>query len=183
MFEEMGIDIEVIPADIDETPLPGETPVKIAIRLAGEKALRVATQLADAGRHPFVVAADTIVVVDEHVLNKPGCDDEAIHMLSRLSGRTHCVVTGYAVGRHNGQWHADYEQTDVCFHELTASQIAAYVGSGEGRDKAGSYAIQGIGAFLVRSIRGDYFNVVGLPVSRVIRELQRQGGLPGFLVP
>ncbi|NLN61530.1 MAG: septum formation protein Maf [Myxococcales bacterium] len=183
MFEEMGIAIEVIAADIDETPLPNETPVSSAVRLAGEKALRVATQLAAQGRRPFVVGADTVVIVDDEVLGKPASDAEAERMLSRLSGRTHCVVTGYAVGRHQGEWHADFVRTDVRFHALSAAQITAYAACGEGRDKAGSYAIQGIGAFLVHSLVGDYFNVVGLPISRVVRELQRQGALPSFLHP
>jgi len=104
-------------------------------------------------------------------------------MLRRLSGKTHTVITGWAVGRHQGDWIAQHAETRVSFHELAATEIDAYVATGEGLDKAGSYAIQGVGAYLVDRIDGDYFNVVGLPIARVLRAMIEVGALPGYPLP
>jgi len=183
MFKDMGLPFEVIPADIDESIYPGETPVEFAVRTAGEKGMVVATRLAGDGQRPWIVSADTIVVLDDDILTKPTNSSDAQAMLRRLSGRTHIVVTGWAVGRHEDSWEARYTATDVTFHNLTEQQIDGYVASGEGADKAGSYAIQGIGAFLVKQVNGCYFNVVGLPISEVVRVLLERGALTEFLKP
>ena len=183
MFQDMGIPFRVVVADIDETQMPGEQPVEFAMRAAGEKGLCVATRLAGENRHPWIVSADTIVLIDDQVLTKPVDDAHAREMLLQLSGRTHQVITGWAVGRHQGDWTVSHSRTAVTFHPLTSIQIDGYIATGEGRDKAGSYAIQDIGAFLVNRIEGDYFNVVGLPISQVVRTLLKKGALKDFLQP
>lgn len=181
IFEEMGIEIEVSPADIDEECDGKIDPVDFAVKTAAKKARTVAERLAEQGRRPWIVAADTIVVVENEVLGKPADAKEAKSMLSRLSGRTHTVITGWTVGVHLGEWVTGHSETAVTFHGLTKAQIEGYVATGEGADKAGAYAVQGIGAFLVDRIDGDYFNVVGLPVSRVVRALIDVGAVPAFL--
>ena len=183
MFEEMGITFEVVPADIDETMVAGEEPGAYALRAAVEKGRFVAAALAARGRSPWIVGADTIVVLDGDVLTKPASRAGAERMLGRLSGREHTVITGWTVGRHGGPWVSRTEETQVVFHPLSEEQIRGYAATSEGMDKAGAYAIQGIGAFLVARIEGDYFNVVGLPISLVTRALLDFGALPGFLAP
>ncbi len=181
MFEEMGIAFEVRPADLDERMFDGETPVEFAVRAAKEKWLEATTRLDREGRRPWVVSADTIVVLDGVVMTKPRDREDAARMLRELSGRTHTVVTGWMVGRLQDKRIVRHTQTSVTFHELTGEQIDGYVNTGEGMDKAGSYAIQEIGAFLVKRIEGDYFNVVGLPISQVMRVLIELGALaPDF---
>jgi len=131
-----------------------------------------------AAKHPrsIVVAADTVVILDDEILNKPADDEEAKRYLTRLSGRTHTVVTGVVVQRRSdGVDLADSESTRVTFRNLSDEEIAAYVATGEGRDKAGSYAVQGLGAGLVRSIEGCYYNVVGLPVALLCELLRKIG--------
>ena len=121
----------------------------------------------------LVIAADTVVIVDDQILNKPANDDEARAFLQQLAGRTHVVVTGLAL-RHQerGLRREGSERTHVTFRDLSDDEIASYVATGEGRDKAGSYAAQGIGAGLIRSIHGCFFNVVGLPVSLLLDMLR-----------
>ncbi|MCK9463572.1 MAG: Maf family protein [Proteobacteria bacterium] len=183
MFEEMGIPFEVVPADIDEAMAAGEAPGAYALRAAREKAGAVAETLARKGRTPWIVGADTIVVLGRDVLTKPADRAEAEAMLGRLSGREHTVITGWAVGRRGGPWISRTAETQVLFHPLSKEQVRGYAATGEGMDKAGAYAIQGIGAFLVARIDGDYFNVVGLPISLVARALIEVGAMPGFLAP
>jgi septum formation protein len=180
MLADAGISFEVIPADVDEMMLPGDTPQEYAVRAAGEKGLAVASRLAREGRRPWILAADTVVVLDDEVLHKPSDETEAGEMLRRLAGRSHTVVTGWTVGRHEESWIARHEATRVTFHRLDEEEIRGYVATGEGMDKAGAYAIQEIGAFLVSRVDGDYFNVVGLPVSRVIRALVEVGAIEGY---
>lgn len=183
MLAEMGIPFEVVPADIDEAMAAGEAPGAYALRAAQEKASAVAETLARKGRTPWIVGADTIVVLGRDVLTKPADRAEAEAMLGRLSGREHTVITGWAVGRHGGPWISRTTETQVLFHALSPEQVRSYAATGEGMDKAGAYAIQGIGAFLVARIDGDYFNVVGLPISLVARALIEVGAMPGFLAP
>jgi septum formation protein len=180
LLEEARIPFDVVPADVDETRLPGETPAEFAARAAADKGMSVAARLAGEGRRPWIVAADTVVVLDAEILNKPRDPDDAASMLRRLAGRTHHVLTAFVVGRMDERWHAETCATRVRFHELSDEEIAAYVATGEGADKAGAYAIQEIGAFLVDRIDGDYFNVVGLPVSRVIRTLLAAGAVAAY---
>jgi septum formation protein len=149
---------------VDETSLPED----IVMSLALQKAHDVARNMKDA----IVLGADTVVVIDGQVLGKPENRQDAAATLRRLSGRTHEVFTGVAiVSREKAT--TFYERTEVTFYELTEEDITAYLQTGEPFDKAGSYGIQGRGAVLVRKIAGDYYSVVGLPIARVARELQR----------
>lgn len=126
-----------------------------------------------AASHPgaTVIAADTVVIVDGEILNKPADDAEAVAFIQRLAGRTHTVVTGVAVTR-DARHLSGAERTEVTFRELTRREIEAYVATGEGRDKAGSYAAQGVGAGLIRRIDGCFYNVVGLPVALTLELLR-----------
>lgn len=168
----VGIPHVVRPADIDETPLPDEAPAALVTRLAREKALRVA---ATGTPHTLVVAADTTVVLDGDILNKPESVADAERTLARLSGRTHTVATGIACAL-NGRLVSDVEQVAVTFRRLDVEEIHAYVATGEPMDKAGSYGIQGFGATIVQRIDGDYFAVMGLSLVRML-ELMRELGV------
>jgi septum formation protein len=170
----------VIPSDIEEARKEGESPARFAARAALEKGTEVMHRLEKAGDLPWIVSADTVVVLGDEILTKPSSREEAVSMTRRLSGRRHHVVTGWAVGRLGEPWHQEHEKTAVWFHALSDEQIQSYAASGEGMDKAGAYAIQGVGAFLVERIEGCYFNVVGLPVSRVVRALVGIGALPRY---
>ena len=183
MFRDLGIPFEVIPAHIDETMEPGESPEAFVRRTANEKGEAVAGLLHAEGRNPWIVAADTVVVLGPDVLCKPVDSEDARRMLSMLSGQTHRVMTGWTVGRAGGSRSVEHTVTEVTFHRLTPEQIENYVASGEGMDKAGAYAIQGVGTFLVDRIAGSYFNVVGLPVSHVVQALIKVGALPTYPLP
>jgi septum formation protein len=159
---------EVMPADIDETYLPGEQPRAHAERLARGKAQAI--RVDDA----VVIGSDTIVVVDGDVLGKPRDEVDAARMLRRLSGRAHVVMTAVAVSW-NGRLESDVEEVDVTFHELSDAQIAQYVATREPMDKAGAYGIQGYGATIVQRVDGDYFAVMGLPLQSLVRLLARVG--------
>ena len=166
----VGIAHEVRPADIDEAYLPGEEPSAHALRLAREKAAVVAEGEPDA----FVIAADTIVVVDGDVLGKPRDEAHAAQMLTRLSGRSHVVMTAVAV-RWRGAERSSVEIVGVTFHPLTVQDIQAYIATREPMDKAGAYGIQGFGATIVARVDGDYFAVMGLPLQRVVRLMSELG--------
>lgn len=170
LLDQVGIAHEVRPADVDETPWPGEAPAAHAERLARAKALAVAGAAPDA----LVIGSDTIVVVDGDILGKPRDDADAVRMLRRLAGRTHQVLTAVAVAR-GAEVRTAVERVDVTFGPLDEGRIADYVATGEPRDKAGGYGIQGIGAMLVERIAGDYFAVMGLPVFRLVRLLEASG--------
>ena len=180
LLEELGYELTVLPADIDETPLSGESPVELVGRLAREKAeasraLAAAEKIADADG--LLVAADTIVWHDGVALGKPMDEDDARRMLTDLSGKTHHVSTGCCVMAidHEGravETRSFVETCDVEFWPLNQVQVDAYVATREPMDKAGAYGIQGLGRVLVKGIRGDYYTVVGLPVSRLYREIE-----------
>jgi septum formation protein len=166
----VGIVHEVMPADIDESYLRGETPPAHAERLARGKAAKIAAIAPDA----VVIGADTIVVVDGDVLGKPASKSQAATMLRRLSGRSHGVITAVAaVWR--GKTASAIEEVDVTFRPLTEHEIAGYIATGEPMDKAGAYGIQGYGATIVERVDGDYFAVMGLAVNRLVRLLERLG--------
>ena len=129
------------------------------------------------GAEDLVIAADTVVAVDGRVLGKPAAPEDAVRTLAALSGREHTVYTGVTV-RRGGEEATEHEATAVRFRSLTLEEIRTYVSTGEPMDKAGSYGIQGYGCLLVEGIRGDYFNVVGLPVCRLGRMLARFGVEP-----
>jgi septum formation protein len=171
----VGIDHEVISADIDESYLPGEPPIAHAERLAREKGRVVAE------RHPeaLVLSADTIVVIDGEVLGKPVSEEEAVRMLRQLSGRTHTVFTAVAVTWH-GRTDSSVEAVTVTFRPMSDSLIRAYVATGEPMDKAGAYGIQGYGATLVERIDGDFFAVMGLAIGRLIELVRQAGAEYGF---
>lgn len=172
LLERAGLRFAVIPSRIREGEPAGIPPERFVRELAVAKALDVAR------RHPasWVIGADTVVVVDGTVLGKPASSEEARRMLARLSGRTHEVLTGFCIYRHEGErLFADTVRTAVQFKELAPAEIDWYIRTGEPFDKAGAYAIQGIGTFLVRRIEGSYTNVVGLPVCEVIEILIREG--------
>jgi septum formation protein len=187
-----GFSFETIVADVDESVRDGESPALYVRRLAAEKSAAAMKQYvgpgfsrtdgdaegpAKAGPYVLVadsvvVAADTTVVVDGEILGKPRDDDNARHMLERLSGRRHEVLTGISL-RRNAFEVGRVETTAVYFAALTPDEVAWYVASGEGRDKAGGYAIQGLASRFVTRIEGSYSNVVGLPVAAVA-ELMRE---------
>jgi septum formation protein len=175
---QLGVSFRVVPSGIDEQLLPGETPERHVQRLAEEKAAEVRQRLADDPTQPCVLAADTIVLIDGEVLGKPRDDIDAVRMLTLLSGREHRVLTALAVCEVGGdRQDARLLTTAVSFRTLDTRMAQAYVASGEGRDKAGSYAIQGLGAGLVREIAGSYTNVVGMPAAETLDLLQHAGVL------
>ncbi len=163
-----GYEFEVVVADVDESAREGETPASYVRRLAAEKSAAVQSY---ARREAIILGADTTVVVDGEILGKPRDDDEAAQMLGRLAGRRHDVLTGVSI-RHDAHEAGRVESTAVWFSVLTTEDIAWYVASGEGRDKAGAYAIQGLASRFIPRIEGSYANVVGLPVA-VVAELLR----------
>ncbi|HYD52573.1 MAG TPA: nucleoside triphosphate pyrophosphatase, partial [Gemmatimonadaceae bacterium] len=164
-----------MPADIDESYLDGETPRAHCERLAREKAAVIAARVPEA----LTIGSDTIVVVDGDVLGKPADTADAARMLRRLSGRAHTVLTAVAVDW-RGTVLSEVEEVGVTFRALDDGEIAAYVATGEPMDKAGSYGIQGYGATIVTRIDGDYFAVMGLPVQRLVRLVERLGVRYGF---
>jgi septum formation protein len=177
ILEQLGLSFRVMPSGFDETLLEGETPEVHVERLARGKAAEVVAQLAEAGEAACVLAADTIVVLGAEILGKPKDDHDALRMLLGLSGNTHRVITGVALCLPNVAPESAVFESSVRFRELTRESASAYVASGEGRDKAGSYAIQGLGAGLVREIAGSYTNVVGLPAAETLDLLLRAGVL------
>jgi septum formation protein len=166
----IGIPHEVVPANIDESYLRGETPAGHAERLAREKARVVAATAPDA----VTIGADTVVVVDGDVLGKPRDAAHAAEMLRRLSGRSHRVITAVAA-IWRGVAASAVEEVGVTFRALREREIAAYIATGEPMDKAGAYGIQGYGATIVERVDGDYFAVMGLAVNRLVRLLERLG--------
>ena len=163
-----GFEFDVDAGSVDESAGPGELPSTYVLRLARRKAEAVAA------RHPDrpVLGADTAVVVGNQILGKPSDAEDASRMLSQLSARAHEVLTGVALA-YRGQLLAEVEHTTVWMSKLTPAEIAWYVASGEPLDKAGGYAIQGLGSRFIPRIEGSYTNVVGLPVARVVQLLQR----------
>ena len=171
LLGQMGFSFTVRPARGEELPHPELTPAQLVEELARQKALEVS---AEAASDDVVVAADTVVAIDGVVLGKPRDKAHAAEMLSALSGREHTVYTGVAVKRGETLL-VEHEATLVRFRPLTEREIDLYIQTGEPMDKAGSYGIQGYGALLVEGIRGDYFNVVGLPICRLGRMLAQVG--------
>jgi len=173
----LGLPVEVVPSNVDEDTPEDWTPQRIVEELAHRKALSVTEQLAGrASVDSIVVGSDTIVVLDNEVMGKPRDTEDAIRMLELLSGRTHEVYTGVSCVRvSDGETVTSHRVTRVRMRSLTAEQISRYVATGEPNDKAGAYGIQEIGALLVESIDGCYFNVVGLPVSLLSEMLEKYG--------
>lgn len=166
----IGIPYTARPADIDESILPGESAVVCVQRLAEAKAARLAAEDPEA----LVIGADTIVVIDDRILNKPADEADARRMLSMLRGRKHLVYTAVCV-----QWGSrragGIEPVAVQFRPLSDPEVDAYIATGEPMDKAGAYGIQGYGATIVERIEGDFFAVMGLPLVRLVRLLGEVG--------
>ncbi len=174
----IGIPHEVRPADIDESLLDDESPREHAERLARAKAATVARDNPDA----IVIGSDTIVVVDGYVLGKPRDEAHAAEMLTRLSGRSHVVMTAVAV-QWNGRELSGVEEVDVTFRTLNRDEILAYIATREPMDKAGAYGIQGFGATNISRVEGDYFSVMGLPLQRMTRLMSELGLVYRFGAP
>lgn len=166
----VGITFETVCSDVDESIDVRLSPNHMVEELAVRKAWAVVDSINDS--HATVIAADTIVVLDGKIFGKPCTTSEAAEMLSLLSGRTHRVFTGVCIIRPDEPDEVFCEETDVTFHDLNPNEIAAYIATGEPMDKAGGYGIQGPGAVLIRKIDGDFYNVMGLPISRVWRALK-----------
>lgn len=170
LLARLGLRPEIRPPEVDERPLRDEPPRTLLARLAATKARAVHRP----GRQEVILAADTEVVLDHQVLGKPADDAAAAELLARLSGRTHEVLTAVAVHA-GGRWYQDIETTRVQVRALTPDEIAWYVATGEPRDKAGAYALQGAGAALVDRIEGSDTNVIGLPLATTVRLLRAAG--------
>jgi septum formation protein len=166
ILEHAGIPFEVRSTGVPEEIREGETPVDYVLRLARAKAAAVDGDL--------VLGADTVVVLDKHILEKPLDAPDALRMLRILSGREHSVVTGICL-RSGDAYMTDAVETRVRFVSMSEDEMEAYVASGEPMDKAGGYAIQGLASKYIDRIEGDYFNVVGLPIHRVYAMLKSYG--------
>ena len=168
-----GLSFSVLSSAVDETPLPNETPEDLVLRLANAKAELV---VARAVGPAIIIAADTTVVCEGKILNKPQSPEEARVMLQLLSGRTHSVLTGVAlILLPDNQRRQFTESTLVEFRPISEDELTAYLASGESYDKAGGYAIQGLAGRFIPRIEGCYFNVVGLPLAHLLAELQSLG--------
>jgi septum formation protein len=163
LLQRMGLSFAVQIPDIDESSVSARTPHELVETLSQNKSLEVAQHCAP---DDFVIAADTVVVLDGRILGKPTTEVDAFHMLSSLSGRTHEVYTGVTV-RQGDHFETIHEISSVSFRPLSQEEICHYIATGEPMDKAGAYGIQGYGALLVSGLNGDYFNVMGLPVCRL----------------
>ncbi|MBF0413493.1 MAG: septum formation inhibitor Maf [Desulfamplus sp.] len=191
LLEQAGVDFEIMPADIEEIVMPSELPDDYVKRLSREKAQFVAERVAQQSivkktvvdknycsqnnTVTWVLGADTTVVMGDILLEKPTSDDDARKMLQTLSGKTHIVYTGFTLCcQSEGKVITRSVKTDVLFKNLTVREIDWYISTREPFDKAGGYAIQGLGAFMVKSINGSYSNVVGLPVCEVMEILMQE---------
>ncbi|HEY1723798.1 MAG TPA: Maf family protein [Steroidobacteraceae bacterium] len=179
LLHQIGVAHRVVPAQVDERRADGESAEGCVRRLATSKALEVQTALmavtgADASVGYAVLGADTAVVIDELLLGKPRDRDDALAMLARLSGRTHHVLTAVALAGMGGV-QCQLSRSEVRFRRLSERECAAYWDSGEPRDKAGAYAIQGLGAQFVEELRGSYSGVMGLPLFETASLLSAAG--------
>jgi septum formation protein len=173
ILHDAGFSFIVVSSAVDETPIPGEPPNELVQRLANAKAELVAARAAGPA---IVLAADTVVTLEGRIFGKPRSADDARHMLENLSGRTHAVVTGVTLIRlPDAERRTFVESTLVHFAQLSADEISRYLATEEPHDKAGAYAIQGRAGRYIPRIEGDYFNIVGLPLSRVTQALADLG--------
>ena len=177
ILRDAGLVFSIISSAVDETPIPGEAPGDLVLRLANAKAELVAARSVGPA---IVVAADTVVVLERQILGKPRSTDDARHMLEKLSGRTHSVVTGVSLIRlPDVEQRAFVETTLVHFDRLSANEITRYLATDEPHDKAGAYAIQGRAGRYIPRIEGCNYNVVGLPLARLLSELNELGWSEG----
>ena len=174
LLQQIGLEFQVIPSRVDEHVLAGETPEEHVIRLSLDKATEVANRENVSGR--WFIGSDTIVLCDQQILGKPRDEAHAVTMLKQLSGREHQVLSGYAIiDRETKEQRTEAVSTKVWFRQLTDDEIARYIATGEPADKAGSYAIQGLGICFVARIEGSYTNVVGLPLCKLTGAMKELG--------
>lgn len=172
LLEMLGLrDFAIVPARGEEKTEAGLSPAETVCALSRQKAQEVASGFDE---ETLVIAADTVVAVDGVILGKPSDEREAFSMLSQLSGREHQVFTGLCLLR-GGESETVYERTAVRFRPLSEREIWAYIATGEPMDKAGAYGAQGVGALFVEGVSGDFFNVVGLPLCRLSKMLEKMG--------
>ena len=170
LLEQTGIELKIVPSDIDEEDISIKNPVEYVKTLSFMKAEKVSVAYPDS----WILGADTIVVIQNQILGKPESEHHAQEMLRLLSDREHLVFTGFCImNKHKQTVIKTAVETRVCFKSLSDQEIKWYVSTQEPFDKAGAYGIQGIGAFLVRKIFGSYSNVVGLPVCEVVEALMK----------
>lgn len=171
LLRQIGLEFETISPDVDETQFEGEPPLEHVLRLAELKASTVAATRPEG----IVLGSDTIVVLGEDILGKPESPEEAVATLSRLSGNTHTVYTGFSLmNAATGERMTDYGKALVTFRQLDREEIRAYVATGSPMDKAGAYGIQDdLGAVFIERIEGDYYTIVGLPLTKVYLALRR----------
>ena len=172
LLESVALPVQVVPPRIDETLGAGEPPAEAVVRLARHKAGAVAGHV---GRRRWIVAADTAILLGRVLVGKPGDRDAARGILERLSGTAHEVLTGVALSPPDGVLETALARTEVTFAALTEQELEWYLDTGEWRDAAGGYRIQGRGGLLVTGVRGSYSNVVGLPLETIYRMLARHG--------
>ena len=173
----LGLEFEVIPSRIEEEELHGETPREHVARLSQAKAIEVGKEV----QNQWILGADTIVSIDGEILGKPRTENEAYSMLRKLSGREHIVLTGFYIYNPKvKQAGGDVVESFVKVKELNDMEIKGYIKTGEPFDKAGGYAIQGIGMFMIEKIRGSHTNVIGLPMCEVVNALKRVGAIRFF---
>jgi septum formation protein len=171
----LGLPFQVLPADIDESVRPGEAPLAYLERVAKEKLAAVRERVGGAP-HAAILVADTSVVIDGDVLGKPSDVDDAARLFSRIAGRVHSVFTRYALGvAGEDTVVARTTETQVHIRAASLEEIRAYAATGEGLDKAGAYAAQGVGSFFIERVVGSYSNVVGLPACEVLADLRVLG--------
>jgi septum formation protein len=169
ILRDAGLSFVALSSAVDETPYPNESPNDLVERLALAKAELVAARAIGPA---IIIGADTVISLDGHILGKPRSTDDARRMLEKLSGRTHSVVTGIALIRiPDAERRTFVESTLVHFAALTSEEILRYLATGEPHDKAGAYAIQGHAGRFIPRVEGCYFNIVGLPLSRLCRAL------------
>lgn len=172
LLSDLGLEFTIQPSTAEEPPPDsGEQPLDYVLRMAEMKTLDVARDF----EGKTVLGADTIVVLDNRIMGKPKSKLDALEMLTALSGQTHQVITGFCIVMPDGSRISKAVSTDVDMRESAEAELMGYIETGEPMDKAGAYAIQGIGTFLVTAIRGSYTNVVGLPVARVLDILLSNG--------
>ncbi|MBL7479878.1 Maf family protein [Legionella bononiensis] len=171
ILQEHGLNADAIPANIAETQQKGEDAKAYVTRLAKEKAQTILSQVAVDGVD-LILAADTTVALQDHILEKPSDHKDAYRMLSMLSGKSHEVYTGYAlIFLPEQRWQIDYVTTKITFHTLTEEQIQDYIDTGDPFDKAGAYGIQNVYDTFVKDIKGSYYNVMGLPIEEITRQI------------
>ena len=173
ILHDAGLSFTVLSSAVDETPIAGESPAELVQRLADAKAELVSARAVGPA---IVIAADTEVVLDGHVLGKPRTSEDARQMLAKLSGRTHSVLTGVTLVRlPDAERRSFVETTHVHFSQIPNEEIARYLATGEPFDKAGGYAVQGLGGRLVAAVDGCLTNVIGLPLTTTRTLLERHG--------